>query len=166
MPDDIVEDMHVSLSILCDGYRVISVRDVRIFEPSIPSSKEEFYRKVRISCLCFNVNRLLWHRILKLPPLTLYKYLSHKFIRWFCIYNLAISFLFFEVFLAVSGYGILALSLAIVSAAAIYAGSRWSIPLVSRAVDVQHLLAGAGLGVWRYLKGERFQTWTPAKSIR
>jgi hypothetical protein len=27
-------------------------------------------------------------------------------------------------------------------------------------------LLGAGLGVWRSLRGERFQTWTPANSIR
>jgi hypothetical protein len=45
-------------------------------------------------------------------------------------------------------------------------GYRWSIKPFAQVVDLLTALAGAGLGVWRSIRGERFQTWTPANSIR
>jgi hypothetical protein len=32
--------------------------------------------------------------------------------------------------------------------------------------EIMSAFAGTGLGVWRSLRGERYQTWTPAASIR
>jgi hypothetical protein len=36
----------------------------------------------------------------------------------------------------------------------------------SQVADILVAFTGAGLGVWRSIRGERFQTWTPAASIR
>jgi hypothetical protein len=32
--------------------------------------------------------------------------------------------------------------------------------------EIVAAFAGTGLGVWRSLRGERYQTWSPAASIR
>jgi hypothetical protein len=37
---------------------------------------------------------------------------------------------------------------------------------VAQLFDILSAMAGAGLGVWRSVAGERFQTWQPAASIR
>ena len=58
VPDDVIDDLHVSLSILCDGYRVVHAPDVRAYERALTTSSDEFNRKVRIACQAFNVHRL------------------------------------------------------------------------------------------------------------
>ena len=41
-----------------------------------------------------------------------------------------------------------------------------SIKPFAQLIDMLVSMAGAGLGVWKSLRGERFQTWTPAASVR
>jgi hypothetical protein len=36
----------------------------------------------------------------------------------------------------------------------------------AKLVDIAGALLATGVGVWKSLRGERFQTWTPAASIR
>jgi hypothetical protein len=36
----------------------------------------------------------------------------------------------------------------------------------AQVTEILSAFAGTGLGVWRSLRGERYQTWTPAASIR
>jgi cellulose synthase/poly-beta-1,6-N-acetylglucosamine synthase-like glycosyltransferase len=165
-PDHIIDDMYVSLMTIVDGYRLVQARDVRAYEESVPHAAEEFSRKVRIACQAFNVHRLLWPRLRKLDFLTRYKYLSHKFIRWLCIYFLVGAIGCFLLGLVVAGYGVLAVTALALGAIALWAGARWQIKPLSQIVDVLTALCGAGLGVWRSLRGDRFQTWTPAASVR
>jgi len=165
-PDHIIDDMYVSFMILCDGHGIVQARDVRAFEESVSESKEEFRRKVRIACQAFNVHRLLWPRLRRLDGLTLYKYVSHKLLRWLTIYFLALSAAAFEAALLFAGHAMLALVLAGAAAMAIALGHMLRVRLLAQAADVLMAFAGAGLGVWRSLRGERFQTWTPAASIR
>jgi cellulose synthase/poly-beta-1,6-N-acetylglucosamine synthase-like glycosyltransferase len=165
-PDHIIDDMYVSLMTIVDGYRLVQARDVRAYEESVPHATEEFSRKVRIACQAFNVHRLLWPRLRTLDPLTRYKYLSHKFIRWLSIYFLAGAVVSFLFGLVLAGYAGLAFAALAVGCLALWAGARWQIKPFCQIFDVLTALAGAGLGVWRSLRGERFQTWTPAASIR
>ena len=95
-PEHIIDDMYVSLTILCSGYRVIQASDALAYEESVVSAREEFRRKIRIACQAFNVHRLLWPQLRKLDGITLYKYVSHKLIRWFTIYLLAIAAFAFD----------------------------------------------------------------------
>ena len=166
VPDDVIDDMYVSLNILCDGYRIISAPDVRAYEASVTLSNEEFQRKIRIACQAFNVHRLLWPRIRRLDSLTLYKYISHKFLRWFSFYNLVLGYMFFEATLLTERQFFLSVLIMVASALGSYAGSRWKVPVLSQIVDLLSALMGAGIGVWKSQRGERFQTWTLAKSIR
>jgi hypothetical protein len=87
-------------------------------------------------------------------------------IRWFTIYLLAIAALAFEAALILAGHASIAAALVLCAAAALYLGSVSSIRPFAQFAGTIAALTGTGLGVWRSMRGERFQTWTPAASIR
>lgn len=165
-PDHIIDDMYVSFSILCDGYRIVQAKDVTAYEESVTSAKEEFKRKSRIACQAFNVHRLLWPRLRHLDRLTLYQYLSHKWLRWWSIYFLLFGSVMFEFGLMAAGFTQLALLLPTLVLLIAILGYLWSVKPFVQITDVVMSLAGAGLGIWKSLRGERYQTWSPATSIR
>lgn len=164
-PDHIIDDMYVSLMTIVEGYRLVQARDVRATEESVTHAGEEFKRKVRIACQAFNVHRLIWPHLRRLDALTRYKYLSHKFIRWLSIYFLALGAASFLLGLVAIGQPSWAALLLALAAAGGWLGMR-SVKPFAQIVDVLGAFAATGVGVWRSLRGERFQTWTPAASIR
>jgi hypothetical protein len=156
----------VSFSILCGGSRIVRAPDVIAYEKSVTVAREEFRRKVRIACQAFNVHRLMWPQLKKLPPFDLYKYISHKLIRWFVLYWLALAALFFIAGLVVVGWVWLAVVLPLLGGAGLVLGNRYNIKPVPQLVDILYAFAGTALGVWRSVMGDRFQTWSPAQSVR
>lgn len=165
-PDDIIDDMFVSLSILCDGYRIVRAPDVIAYEKSVTSAQEEFRRKVRIACQAFNVHRLLWPRLRQLSTLDLYKYVSHKFVRWFSIYWLVCAALCFEAGMISAGMPIAGLVVIALGLLMLSAGLLAQLPIITQLADMLGAFAATGLGVMRSLAGDHFQTWSPASSIR
>jgi cellulose synthase/poly-beta-1,6-N-acetylglucosamine synthase-like glycosyltransferase len=165
-PDHIIDDLYVSLMIMCSGYRVIQASDALAYEESVVSAREEFKRKIRIACQAFNVHRLLWPELRKLDAVTFYKYVSHKLIRWFTIYFLALAAVFFVTALMVAGHVRSAIALIVCASAALLLGFVSSIKPFAQLAGILAAFVGTGLGVWRSLRGERYQTWTPAASIR
>lgn len=165
-PEHIIDDMYVSFRILCDGYRIVQATDVKAYEKSATSPGEEFRRKQRIACQAFNVHRLLWPRLRRLDGLSLYQYLSHKLLRWLCIYLLVLAFASFELGLVLAGQGLAAAVLAGLLGLVLAIGYRFPLKPFAQIFDILAVLTAVGLGVWRSLRGERFQTWTPAASVR
>lgn len=165
-PEHVIDDLYVSLMILCSGYRVIQASDALAYEESVVSAREEFSRKIRIACQAFNVHRLLWPQLRRLDRITLYKYVSHKLIRWFTIYFLAIATVAFEAALIVAGHARIAVALIVCTAAALLLGCISTMKPFAQMVGIIAAFTGTGWGVWRSLRGERYQTWTPAASIR
>ena len=165
-PEHIIDDMYVSFRILCDGYRIVQATDVRAYEKSATSAGEEFRRKQRIACQAFNVHRLLWPRLRRLDRLTLYKYLSHKLLRWLCIYLLLLAFISFELALVFAGQAAAAGAIAGLTGLVLAIGYRFPLKPFAQVFDILAVLTAVGLGVWRSLRGECFQTWTPAASVR
>jgi cellulose synthase/poly-beta-1,6-N-acetylglucosamine synthase-like glycosyltransferase len=165
-PDHIIDDMFVSFSVLCDGYRVVQATDVNAFEESVTATHEEFGRKVRIACQAFNVHRLLWPRLRKLGPLDLYKYVSHKLLRWLAIYLLVLGFASIELGLWAADLASWAGLLAVASLAFAVVGSRGWLRPIAQLWDMLTAFAGTGLGVFKSIQGAKYQTWTPAASIR
>jgi cellulose synthase/poly-beta-1,6-N-acetylglucosamine synthase-like glycosyltransferase len=165
-PEHLIDDLYVSLMILCGGYRVIQASDALAYEESVVSGREEFKRKIRIACQAFNVHRLIWPEIRKLGRVTIYKYVSHKLIRWFTIYLLLLAALAFEAALMVAGHAIVGIAIFAAMAAALLLGCVSSIKPFAQLAGIIAAFAGTGLGVWRSIRGERYQTWTPAASIR
>jgi cellulose synthase/poly-beta-1,6-N-acetylglucosamine synthase-like glycosyltransferase len=165
-PDDIIDDMYVSMMVFCEGRRIVQADDVIAFEKSVTEESEEFTRKVRIACQAFNVHRLLWSRVRRLDLLSLYKYVSHKWMRWLTIFFLTSGLLSFEVGLIAAGRPLVAAVLAAIGIACLVIGHLSRSGPFARGWDILSAFAGTGLGVLRSMRGERFQTWTPAASIR
>jgi cellulose synthase/poly-beta-1,6-N-acetylglucosamine synthase-like glycosyltransferase len=166
-PEHIIDDMYVSLMVLCSGYRVVQAHnDALAYEEAVVSPREEFKRKIRIACQAFNVHRLLWPKLSRLDSVTLYKYISHKLIRWFTIYLLAAAAICFEIALLAGEYYQVAVLLPATAVLIFLLGYFWNVKPFVQLVDILAAFAGTGLGIWRSLRGERYQTWTPATSIR
>lgn len=165
-PDDIIDDMFVSMNIACDGHRVVQAIDVNAYEESVAAAQEEFTRKIRIACQSFNVHRLLWPKIRQVNALTVYKYVSHKLLRWFSIYSLGLSALCFELCLATAGLARAAIMLAASVALVLFVGRTWRLKPLAQIWDILSSFLATGIGVWLSLRGQHFQTWTPAASIR
>ena len=166
VPDDLIDDFYVPMTIRFAGRRVCRGADVHAFERSAGCGRDEFRRKVRIACQAFNVHRELWPRIRALAPLDLYKYLSHKLLKW-----LAGPHLLLAAGLALAG---LASALGALAASVIAAGLLLAFALACKLRlqpapalwDALAMLAAVALGLLRSLQGERFQTWQPADSAR
>lgn len=165
-PDHIIDDMFVSLMVLIEGHRVVQARDACAWEASATRAADEFARKVRIACQAFNVHRLLWPQLRRLDALTLYMYVSHKLLRWLCIWLLALALLCALGAAALTGHLLAALTGAITVAVLLLLAHRRQVRPFAQMIDLLIALSGAGLGVWRSLRGERFQTWSPAASVR
>lgn len=165
-PDHIIDDMYVSFMVLCGGHRIVQATDVKAYEASVTSMKEEFQRKVRIACQAFNVHRLLWPQLAQLPALSLYKYLSHKLLRWFTIYLLALAYAAFGTAALLAGAYPLVAAMVLALVLLWLLGHRWPVQPVAQVFDILSAMAGAGVGVWRSVQGDVYQTWKPAASIR
>ncbi len=165
-PPDLIDDMFVSLSVLCAGGRIVHVADAVAFEEAVSQPAEEFRRKIRISCQAFNVNRVLWPALMALPAIDRYKYISHKLLRWLSIYLLAAGGLC--MFFAIAAVGDSALTGAAVSGALAAGCGLWLIDrgVIGKLREILSAMIATGIGVCRSLQGERFQTWNPPASAR
>ncbi len=165
-PADIIDDFHVSLSILLDGHRVISAPDAIAYENSVHDPYEEMQRKIRIACQAWNVHRLLWPRLRRLDAVHLYKYVAHKLLRWFSPFALTLAVLLFSAGLFITLPLALFLQLLVIGPLAFALGLWARLGPVEATHSTLLSLLGVGLGITRSLRGERFQTWTPATSAR
>ena len=136
------------------------------YEDAVSRPAEEFRRKVRIACQAFNVHRALWPRLRTLPALDLYKYVSHKLLRWLTIYLLAASGVCLLSGLILAGYGLAALVLACIGVAGAAVAARIRRGPLAALWDILGAFVATGIGVWRSLQGQRFQTWNPPASAR
>jgi len=160
-PDHIIDDMYVSMMVFCEGHRVVQSDDVIAYEESVTVSHEEFRRKVRIACCAFNVHRMVWPRMRSVNALLLYKYVSHKWMRWLTIYFLLTGVVLFELGLLLAGHGVAASALLGLASASLIIGALSSSGPLAQLWDILSAFAATGLGVLRAVRGERFQTWTP-----
>lgn len=165
-PDHIIDDMYVSLNVLCDGYRVVRAPEIVASGKSSGSAMEEFARKIRIGCQSVNAHRVLWPRLARLPALEMYKYVSHKLLRWACLADLVAASLAFEAGAIAAGWPAVALAFPALVAASLVLGWRWRLAPFSQINAVLMGLLGTTLGVVRALQGAKYQTWSPPQSVR
>ncbi|WP_299390901.1 glycosyltransferase [Pelagibius sp.] len=166
VPPDIIDDMFVSLSILCDGHRVIRDPELLAFERSATDSGDEFRRKVRIACQAFNCHRLLWPRLRRLSRLDVFKYVSHKLLRWFGIYFVLLGVVAAVVALWGLGLGPAAAGLPIALGLFYWLGRRAESGPLAQVVEILRAMAATGIGLLKSRQGERFQTWELPQSSR
>lgn len=165
-PDDIIDDMYVSLSVLCEDRRVVLAPDVRVWRRSASSADDEFRRKVRIACQAWNVHRLLWPSLRRTGAFTRYQYLSHKPLRWLSGATLGAGALCVAAAAALAGYPWLPAAAAAGGVAVWFLGHRRGIqPFAGLAALLGALIANL-VGITQAIRGERYQTWEPARSAR
>jgi len=166
VPEDLIDDMYLSLCALADGARVVQAHDVLAFERSATKAPDEFRRKARIACQAMNVHRALWPRLKRLDLFERYKYLSHKWLRWFSPFTATLGLaLFLAALLMAPGPAVMRQIILDALAVLVLAVLSWG-RLRRRLVSVVIAFAGVGLGLIQYLGGARYRTWTPAASVR
>ncbi|MEK0082519.1 glycosyltransferase [Benzoatithermus flavus] len=162
VPPDIIDDMFTSVSILCDGYRLVQAPDVVGDEEPQASPGAEMQRKRRIACRCFRCHRLLWPRLRRLPWLRLYMYLSHKLLRWF-----SGALLVSAVFLMLLAFALLAPIVTIVALLSAAGGAGLAHVLARRHYEtgkaVLAALLSPSLGVLDAVQGKTYTVWTPVR---
>ncbi len=165
-PDHLIDDLFVSMSILCKGHRLIRGADVNAYEAHTTIARDEFKRKVRIACQCMGVHRALWPELKALSFWDLYKYVGHRLIRWVGGYFLAASALFFALATWI-GFGFwIMLALITIAAATLMFGAHANIRRIDQVNNILLAFAGNALGVWRTYWGEPVVTWDLAGSAR
>jgi cellulose synthase/poly-beta-1,6-N-acetylglucosamine synthase-like glycosyltransferase len=165
-PPDLIDDMYISLAVLCQGSRIVRAADAVAYEEAVSRPAEEFRRKIRIACQAFNVHRTLRPALRRLPLVDRYKYVSHKLLRWLAIYLLVAGGM-----LAMAGLALLQdwLLLGVIVALAACGGILMAVAssgLPATLRDVLGAFVATGIGVLRSVRGDRFQTWNPPASAR
>jgi cellulose synthase/poly-beta-1,6-N-acetylglucosamine synthase-like glycosyltransferase len=167
VPADIIDDFFTSLSIWCAGWREVMCSDLIAYERSATRSREEFRRKVRIACRAFNCHRLLWPQVVRLPAWDLYKYLSHKLLRWVSGCCAALAALCLVAALISAGHSpALVLGGAIAIGGAMWLGARLQLAPMALAREGVLAVAATAVGVVYSLRGQRFQTWAQPETTR
>jgi cellulose synthase/poly-beta-1,6-N-acetylglucosamine synthase-like glycosyltransferase len=167
VPENIIDDFFTSMSVLCDGWRCVYSHNVVARERAATLSGEEYRRKVRIACRAFNCHRLLWPRLKKLSSWNIYKYISHKLIRWLTIFWAAGALIAIA-----AGIATMPVSWThkggILLGVIVFAGAVWLLPGPPWRHMKEAVIAimATGLGVLKSIRGERFQTWSQAPTTR
>lgn len=166
VPAGLFDDLFVSLSVLLAGFRVVRAPELAAFETHTTEGRDEFRRKIRIACECLHVHFQLWPELRRLDGWNLYKYLSHRFVRWIDGYLLALAAL-----LAAAAIGTLAgpLTLALLAGGGgliFWGGCRLGLRPALLAWHALLAFAGNAIGVWRALRGERAVVWEVPTSSR
>lgn len=167
-PGWVIDDFHSTMSVVCDGYRMIRDHNIKAYEKFSTNRDEEFRRKIRIATRCYNCYSFMkeQNQLDKLDGLHKYKYYSHRIIRWLSIYFMAIgalSLLFIGIGL---GYGAEFILLYLLATILIYLGIEYKIPVISKVSEVLMMFYAVGVGVFKSVNGEKFQTWSSPKTTR
>ena len=164
VPPHLLDDMTTSMSVTFHGKRLVHATDVIAYEKSATSSSDEFRRKRRIACRAFNTHRHLWPAIRKTySAADLYKYVSHKILRWFGIVPLALLILFggAAMILAQLWY---TLAVILALGAVLFGLAVAGIQPFALLVEILKSIIATFVGVVDSMRGKTYQTWEPAKS--
>lgn len=163
VPAHLLDDMIVSMAAPLAGRRLMFAEDVVAYERNATNSADEFRRKRRIACRAFNTHRYLWPKIVKsMPAGDIYKYCSHKVLRWFGFP------------LLVLGAGCILVGVAYISlpAAAVLSALPALVLLLgflnvspfNRLLEIVVALYATFIGIIDSWRGMTYQTWIPAAS--
>jgi cellulose synthase/poly-beta-1,6-N-acetylglucosamine synthase-like glycosyltransferase len=165
-PDALIDDLYVSMQALLGGKRVVSAQSVLVAERGAISWTEEFDRKARIACQGMNVHRAIWPKLVKAPPVIIYCYLSHRFLKWLTPFNLVLTGAFFYAGLAVTFGPAWPTLIASLSFIGLTLGAWFNLPYCRTVAAAFAALAGVATGQIEALMGRTYTTWSPAPSVR
>lgn len=94
LPIHVLDDFCTSMGVVVANYRLVFDQRIKAFEKGAEHSSEEFHRKVRISNRSFNSYKYMRGQFLKkLTLINLWKLYSHKVLRWYAAYFMALAFI-------------------------------------------------------------------------
>lgn len=164
VPLNLLDDLTSSMNPIFLGYRVISAPDVHAYEKATTKSGDEFNRKRRIACRAFNTHRHLAPQLRSMGMLDRFKYVSHKYLRWFSAGFLLLTVVLFSAGIA-SVWGITAAIVILLAGLLVLGlGRMLKIPVVGVVGEIIMSIIAVGVGVTEALAGRNYQTWSPAKS--
>ncbi|AQR63375.1 hypothetical protein BZG35_05630 [Brevundimonas sp. LM2] len=164
VPSYLLDDFIVSMSVIFAGYRLVSAGDVHAYERSATVSADEFRRKRRIAARAYASHLHLWPQVKDQGPAILYRYISHRLLRWWGGPVLAVGLVSGLLFFLSAGWWPLAVLLVLFVATMGLVGSKFTDRLLAPVYEVHVALVATMLGVFDALRGRRYQTWTPAQS--
>jgi hypothetical protein len=162
-PDTVLDDLTVSMSVIFAGSRLLKAHDVIAYEQAVTRRSDEIRRKMRIAARAYHTHRFIRSSFIKMHALDIFKYYSHKYLRWF-------GGLFFLSFLSSGLILAAAFSQAVAAAIAcalillITVGVRLEKGPLAAAIDAGAAVLATQLGVARAMFGEVVVTWNPAVS--
>jgi cellulose synthase/poly-beta-1,6-N-acetylglucosamine synthase-like glycosyltransferase len=162
-PADIIDDMHTSMNVLLSGARVVASRTVIAQERTAPGRAVEFARKKRIACRAFNCYCLLAPRLHRAGPEVVYKFYSHKVLRWLSLILAVAGGVSVLAGLVLANEWLVALTLAGLGTGTLALGALGVKPL-SRIWEIFLAHVAVTIGVFEALRGERYQVWAPTRS--
>jgi hypothetical protein len=141
----------------------VASRTVRAQERTATSWREEFKRKVRIGCRAFNCYRLLAPRLHRAGPEVVYKFYSHKVLRWLSLILAVTGGVSVLAGLVLANEWLVAMTLAGLGTGTLALGALGVKPL-SRIWEIFLAHVAVTIGVVEALRGERYQVWAPTRS--
>ena len=164
VPSHLLDDMTVSMSTIFSGYRLIHATDVVAYEKNATAASDEFRRKRRIACRAFNTHRHLWPQITRsFPRADIYKYISHKLLRWLGLPILILAALSATLALLLADRPVWALGLWVMAGIALLL-ARAHVRPFSQLAEILWSISAIFVGLTDSWRGQTYQTWAPAKS--
>jgi cellulose synthase/poly-beta-1,6-N-acetylglucosamine synthase-like glycosyltransferase len=162
-PDDVLDDLTVSMAVVFAGQRLVKSRDVVAHEAIVSERQDEYRRKVRIAARSWHTHCHLRPQLRAMAGIDRFKYGSRKVVRWFG-----------AVWMAPGGAAALLLAwryspfaaIALFAAGIIVlmAGLQMRKGPLATLADLVLAYVATLRGVLLAMQGRTVTTWTPAKS--
>lgn len=162
-PDDVLDDLTVSMNVVFAGKRLIKANDVIAREAMVADRQDEYRRKIRIAARAWRTHRYLSASLRAMSSLDRFKYTSRKLVRWFGAVWLAVGALAILT-LAWRWNSFAAMSLAAGAMLLFLAGLTMRRGPTAAIVDMFLAYVATAQGIWTAMRGANFTTWQPAKS--
>lgn len=162
-PDDVLDDLTVSMAVVFAGRRLVRVADALAFEDATTNRGDERRRKHRIAARSWRTHRYLRPMLARMSILDRFKYASRKMVRWFGAVFI-VSGTIAAIALAWSIEPWLATGGLVVAGSAIAIGFRSRRGPAAALADVLSGYFATLAGLWQSMRGRNYTTWTPPVS--
>jgi hypothetical protein len=162
-PDDVLDDLTVSMAVVFAGKRLVKAKDVIARERLVTARKDEYARKVRIAARAWHTHRHLRPQLRRMVAIDRFKYASRKVVRWFgglFILTGAVAAGALAMRISPMVYMVGGLALVLV----IWLGVRARGGPFAAIVDIVIAYAATLQGIARAMTGRSITIWNPAKS--
>ncbi len=162
-PDDVLDDLTVSMAVVFAGKRLVKAKDVIAHEALVARRADEYRRKLRIAARAWHTHRYLRPQLRAMSALDRFKYASRKLVRWFgALWMLVGGVSALALAWRCSPFAAIALFLA--GLIALMLGLQMRRGPLAALVDLVLAYVATLRGVMLAMGGKTFATWSPAKS--